>query len=191
MRPLLVGVAGGAIAYVLGLAAAAAVYAVSGLRPVEALDVPMVGRPGFSGAVFSFYGGHFVPTVVGGSTVNFAFDVASAGVVYPLLVAVVLVAAGFAVGSVDDLDGPIQRSAVGATIAVGYAPLATAGAALVVYRATPQTPAGADAGAFFVELPLVRAALVAGVLVPACYGAAGGLVAAIRSSLHGAQSDPQ
>lgn len=179
--PVHAGVVTGALAYVAGLSGAVVLYLVFGLGSLVDLGVPMVGRPGLPGAVFAFYGGHFVPTVAGGGTINFALEAASNGVAYVLLVGIVLASAGFYLGSAEGLDGPARRAAAGATLAVGYLPLATAGAVFVEYRATPTTPEGVEAGGFLAELPLARAVVVAGILVPMLYGAAGGAVATVRA----------
>jgi len=174
--PLLAGAVNGALAYVAGLFGALLLYFLLGLRPLFQLGLPMAGRPGFTGVVFAHYGGHFVPTVVGGETVNFALEVASNGVLYVLLVAVVLGSTGYYLGAADGLTGLRERATAGTTLVLGYLPLVAASAALVEYRRTP-TASGSEADTLLMEVPLGRAVLVAGILLPVLYGAAGGALA--------------
>lgn len=186
--PLFAGAVNGAVAYVAGLIAAIALYAMLGLKPLAQLVFISIGRPGLEGAAFAYYGGHFVQISTDGDRTNYAFEFASNGSLYVLLVATVLVSVGYYLGSADGLDSPRERAAAGATLVLGYLPLAALGATYFEYS-RQSAPRYGEAGSLVMELPLGRSVVLAGLVVPVLGGAAGGLLADRLGSDGSTQSD--
>lgn len=175
--PLLAGVVNGALAYVAGLVGSFVLFAVFGLKPV--LEIMLSGAdPSFLASIgFAFYGGHLVPVQFGdGSTLNFALDAASQGALYPLLVAMVLLSTGYYLGGADGLESSRSGAMAGATLVAGYLPLAAVGATAFDYERT-MYPEFGEAETMVMELPTLRAVVLAGVVVPLALGALGGALA--------------
>ena len=124
---------------------------------------------------FGFYGGHFVSVATSdGVSINFAFDVASQGGLYVVLVVVLLVASGYDAATAAGVNPrPSERALAGASIVAGYLPPAVAGAFVFEWSTTGGF--GGDPVTF--SLPLATSALLAGVAFPVALGGIGGLVA--------------
>ncbi|WP_336002386.1 hypothetical protein [Halorientalis halophila] len=123
-----------------------------------------------------FYNAHFVSTVVdvdvpfigGSSTVNFIAEVDAFSAILYLVPVLLLFGAGLAIGrrTAGEQDYG-DAAAAGATVVVGYLPLAVIGAFLVQVQS-----GGSSAGP-----DLLLGAVLAGLVYPAVLGALGSVVA--------------
>ncbi|WP_256392331.1 hypothetical protein [Natronoarchaeum rubrum] len=176
--PLFAGVVNGALAYAAGLIGSFVLFAVFGLKPVLEIVLSASNPPFLTSIGFAFYGGHLVPVQFGdGSALNFALDAANQGALYLLLVAIVLISTGYYLGSADGLESSRSGAMAGATLVAGYLPLAAFGATAFAYERTMR-PRFGDAETLVMELPVLRAVVLAGVVVPISLGALGGALAA-------------
>ena len=177
MLPVLAGAINGALAYVAGLIGAFVLLVVFGLKPLFELVLTPSSIPFASKIGFAFYGGHFVPAQFGdGSTVNFALDVADFGILYVLLVVAILGATGYYLGSGEDIRTPREGALSGATLVIGYLPLVAIGTTFFKYQRAPAGTVG-QSQTISLEVPLIRAIVMAGIVVPIVLGAIGGAVA--------------
>jgi len=176
--PLLAGVINGALAYVAGVIGSFVLFVVFGLKPLFEFALSASSLPMTSSVGFAFYGGHFVPVQFDdGSTLNFALDVAESGVLYVLLVTLILTATGYYLGSAEAIRSPREGAMAGSTLVGGYLPLAAIGTTAFGIKRTMQSSFG-EAETLVMEIPLLRAVVLAGVVVPISLGALGGALAA-------------
>jgi hypothetical protein len=164
------GTAAGAVAFVVGylLAYATGVGAanalLNGFLPYR--DAGAHLAPAWKVAGWLFYDAHFAGTLIGGQTTVL---VSQASVEYLFLVPpALLLLAGGAVAIASGAEGPRAGFVAGLTVTVGYALLAVLGLLVVQW---------AGIG------PLaLRALVIAGVVYPVAFGAAGGaLVGVVRA----------
>jgi len=161
--PLRGGLVNGAGAYVAGLLFSVAAFALLGQTFVGTFAPTPTEVFGWV-----YYGGHFVPVTLDGSQINYASDVASNSVVYYALPIALLVSSGYHVANGVDLgESTLQAAAAGATVTLGYLPLVVLGVFLFQHESTTAT----------VSVPLVRTAVLAGVVYPVVAGGLGGLLA--------------
>ncbi|MFB6219508.1 MAG: hypothetical protein ABEH77_10115 [Halobacteriaceae archaeon] len=173
-RPTLVaGALAGAGAYATGYLV---LYLAAAARLRESLAGRVLDATGagvWKAVGWLFYNAHFVDAVGSFSAfgVTLTNSVSLVGeVVSPLAYALpplLLVAAGLAAARTATLDGVGAAALAGATVVVGYLPLAVLGA--------PAFGVAGDAGT--AGPALWPAVVLAGVVYPAVFGAAGGLLA--------------
>lgn len=167
--PVVPGVANGVLTYATGIVASFVLFLVTGLSLQGSLgfaDLSVVSATGFS-----FYGGHLVPITWADGSMNFALEATDGGYLYLVLVALLLVSTGYSLGSRDGVRADGETAVLaGASLALGYLPLAVAGA--LFFTATQAETS--------VSLPLLGAVTFAGLLFPAGLGATGGYVASRR-----------
>lgn len=167
--PVLTGFVNGVITYVTAFISTVALYSLVGTNYVGTL----ASREFSAGAEFGFvfYGGHFVPLAGEGGNagaVNYAFEFAESGVLYTLLVVLLLVSTGYNVAAKDAVPTDVRSKLLaGASIALGYVPLAVAGGLYFTATAPGTT----------YSLVLWRVVLIAGVLLPVGLGGLGGYAA--------------
>lgn len=178
--PLGIGAAAGALAWILGYLLTYAVIA----GRIEAFQGSFLGRiaelfglevPTWTVVGWVFYNAHFVNTAAGGGTGS---AIGGDGGFTPLLYVVpplLLFAAGLAVGRASGAVDAANSALDGATVVVGYLPLSVVG--VFLFEATV---AGTAVGP-----SLAPGVLLAGVLYPAVFGAAGAGVAALTSGRGG------
>ncbi len=130
--------------------------------------------PSWQGIGWLFYNAHFVDTEIpalGGTQVRNFIATADDGsltllyLVPPLL----LVAAGFATASLAGVRDPGESAPLGGLVAVGYLPLTILGAFAFRYAV----------GDGSVTPDLLTAVVIAGVVYPVAFGAAGGAIAGV------------
>lgn len=179
--PLLAGTLNGALAWVSGYLVSFVLYIVFGLQPFAEIAAVYGGfEPDlFTAVAFAFYGGQFVPVEDGSGSINYAFDLAANGALYTLLALTVLFAVGYYLASAEGLAGPRDRVLAGASVVLGYAPLAILGT--FVFEHEYGSPSGGSGETATMELPLVRTVLLAGLLFPIVVGSLGGLFASYRN----------
>ena len=176
------GAAAGAAAYVLG-------YLFAYLTQRSAVESQLEGFnffadlfggdpiPTWKAIGWVFYNGHFVdtqiPSLVGGSQLTNLISQADGGSLTLLFVVppVLLTLAGLAAGRVAGATEPADGAKAGASVLVGYLPLAVIGAFLFRYSVGDGT----------VAPDLVTAVLLAGAVYPAAFGAVGGAGATLLS----------
>ena len=169
------GAAAGAAAYVLG-------YLFAYLTQRSAVESQLEGFnffadlfggdpiPTWKAIGWVFYNGHFVdtqvPSLVGGSQLTNLISQADGGSLTLLFVVppVLLTLAGLAAGRIAGATEPVDGAKAGASVLVGYLPLAVIGAFLFRY----------SVGDGAVAPDLVTAVLLAGAVYPAAFGAVGG-----------------
>ena len=183
--PLGVGAVAGTLAWVLGYFLT---FVVTSGR-IEAFQGSCLGRvaelfgieiPTWKVVGWIFYNAHFVDTAAAGGTGS---ALGGDGGFTPLLYVVpplVLFAAGLAVGRASGAEDVANAALDGATVLVGYLPLSVIG--VLLFEATV---AGTTVGP-----ALVPGVLLAGVLYPAVFGAAGAGVAALTTGGDGGRSTP-
>lgn len=121
--------------------------------------------PPWQGVGWLFYNAHFVDTrieAMGTQSENFiaASDGGTIALLY-LVPVVLLLAAGVLLARTSDADEPADGAVAGASVAVGYFPLALAGAFLFSYDGS-------------IAPTIVTAVLLAGLVYPLALGAVGG-----------------
>ena len=176
------GAAAGAAAYVLG-------YLFAYLTQRSAVESQLEGFnffadlfggdpiPTWKAIGWVFYNGHFVdtqvPSLVGGSQLTNLISQADGGSLTLLFVVppVLLTLAGLAAGRIAGATEPVDGAKAGASVLVGYLPLAVIGAFLFRY----------SVGDGAVAPDLVTAVLLAGAVYPAAFGAVGGAGATLLS----------
>jgi hypothetical protein len=177
-REAIVGAAAGVGAYLVGYLF---VYVTQSGRVREGLSginffADLFGGDPISvwrGVGWVFYNAHFVdvnvPSLIGAArAVNFVSQ-SDGGIGYLFVVPpLLLVVAGVAVGRAAGATTPVDGARSGALAVAGYFPLAVVGAFLFRY-------AVGDGGS--VAPSLVTAALLAGLVYPALFGAVGGAAA--------------
>ncbi|MFB6271151.1 MAG: hypothetical protein ABEH83_14500 [Halobacterium sp.] len=165
--PVLSGLLNGVLTYVTGFVASVALYSLVGTNAL--VRVAYSGLSAGAEFGFVFYGAHLVPVTDGTESLNFALDVASSGELFVLVVAVLLASSGYSMGAKDSLPDATTSTLAGASIALGYLPLAVAGG-LYFTGTTGETT---------LSLSLARVVLLAGVLFPVGFGALGGYAASL------------
>jgi hypothetical protein len=178
-QPVVSGAISGLVAWVLGyvftfLIVGADVQDSAAQRFIEAVG----GEPATHEMVgWAFYNAHFVDTIYtdvpafGSFTTN---AVGGDGGFSPLLYLIpvgLLVAAGLAVGQYRDVDNPVDGLTAGLTIVPGYLVLTVLG--LFLFEVTL---GGASGGPERLD-----AVLIAGLVYPAVFAGAGGVVATLTS----------
>jgi hypothetical protein len=176
------GAAAGAAAYLLG-------YLFAYVTQQSAVENQLAGFnlfadlfggdpiPTWKAIGWVFYNGHFVdtqvPSLVGGSQLTNLISQADDGSLTLLFVVppVLLTVAGLAASRVAGATEPIDGAKAGAFVLAGYLPLAVLGAFLFRYSVGDGT----------VAPDLVTAALLAGAVYPAVFGAVGGAGATLLS----------
>ena len=176
------GAAAGAVAYVLG-------YLFAYVTQQSAVEEQLAGFnffadlfggdpiPTWQAIGWVFYNGHFVdtqiPSLVGGSQSTNLISQADGGSLTLLFVVppVLLVLAGLVASRVAGATEPADGAKAGAFVLVGYLPLTVIGAFLFRYSVGDGT----------VAPDLVTAALLAGAVYPAAFGAVGGAGATLLS----------
>jgi hypothetical protein len=176
------GAAAGAAAYLLG-------YLFAYVTQQSAVENQLAGFnlfadlfggdpiPTWKAIGWVFYNGHFVdtqvPSLVGGSQLTNLISQADDGSLTLLFVVppVLLTVAGLAVSRVAGATEPVDGAKAGAFVLAGYLPLAVLGAFLFRYSVGDGT----------VAPDLVTAALLAGAVYPAVFGAVGGAGATLLS----------
>jgi hypothetical protein len=176
------GAAAGAVAYLLG-------YLFAYVTQQSAVENQLAGFnlfadlfggdpiPTWKAIGWVFYNGHFVdtqvPSLVGGSQLTNLISQADDGSLTLLFVVppVLLTVAGLAVSRVAGATEPVDGAKAGAFVLAGYLPLAVLGAFLFRYSVGDGT----------VAPDLVTAALLAGAVYPAVFGAVGGAGATLLS----------
>ena len=176
------GAAAGAAAYLLG-------YLFAYVTQAGAVEEQLAGFnlfadlfggdpiPTWKAVGWVFYNGHFVdtqvPSLVGGSQLTNLISQADGGSLTLLFVVppVLLTLAGLAASRVAGATEPVDGATAGAFVLVGYLPLAVIGAFLFRYSVGDGT----------VAPDLVTAALLAGAVYPAVFGAVGGAGATLLS----------
>ncbi|WP_049928770.1 hypothetical protein [Halopiger goleimassiliensis] len=164
--PLVSGIVNGALSYVAGLLLSVALFALFGLKPLVGAIGSGLPRPG---RMFGwlFYNAHRVPIVADGVSMSYV-DLASLSIAYYATPIVLLGASGYYVaGKVDAVDSPVAGFVAGASTTLGYLPLVALGAVYFEY----------DASQIVVEIPLLRAILLAGLAYPIVVGGLGGALA--------------
>ncbi|MFB6123642.1 MAG: transporter [Haloferacaceae archaeon] len=172
------GISGGCVAYLLGYVVTYLLTSAPLRRSFARRLVEFVtGEPSTWKLVgWVFYSAHFVETVIPGPfgssrTVDLVDGLDAVSPAVHLVPPVLLVAAGaglaWRVDAADARDG----ATTGATVVLGYFPLAVVGAFLFVVVA-------GDAAA---RPDLLPAAVVAGVAYPAVFGALGGVVGGVAT----------
>jgi len=176
------GAAAGGAAYVLG-------YLFAYVTQGSAIEDQLAGFnvfaelfggdpiPTWQAVGWVFYNGHFVdtrvPSLIGGSQVTNLISQADGGSLTLLFVVppVLLTVAGLVASRVAGAAEPADGAKTGAFVLVGYLPLAVIGAFLFRYSVGDGT----------VAPDLVTAALLAGAVYPAAFGAVGGAGATLLS----------
>jgi hypothetical protein len=176
------GAAAGAAAYLLG-------YLFAYVTQQSAVENQLAGFnlfadlfggdpiPTWKAIGWVFYNGHFVdtqvPSLVGGSQLTNLISQADDGSLTLLFVVppVLLTVAGLAASRVAGATEPVDGAKAGAFVLAGYLPLAVLGAFLFRYSVGDGT----------VAPDLVTAALLAGAVYPAVFGAVGGAGATLLS----------
>ena len=176
------GAAAGGAAYVLG-------YLFAYVTQGSAIEDQLAGFnvfaelfggdpiPTWQAVGWVFYNGHFVdtrvPSLIGGSQVTNLISQADGGSLTLLFVVppVLLTVAGLVASRVAGAAEPADGAKAGAFVLVGYLPLAVIGAFLFRYSVGDGT----------VAPDLVTAALLAGAVYPAVFGAIGGAGATLLS----------
>ena len=169
---------GGVLSYLL---AYAITYAVTGQQIANSLASRVLeiatGDPGTWKLVgWVFYSAHYVTSEIPGLFGSTAVNLVGQGDAFPtalfLLPPVVLVVAGGLVAVAGRAESPLAGAVGGASITLGYLPLAVAGAFLFSISVGDST-AGPT---------LVTAVLLAGIVYPLVFGAVGGAVGAFAST---------
>lgn len=181
------GGAAGAVAYLLGYVLVYAWQASAveeSLRGINFVADLLGGEavPAWKAVGWLYYNAHVVATRVptlggGGRSVNFIQE-ADGGSLLLLyaLVPVLLVLAGAAVARYENADRPGSAAASGASVIVGYLPLAVVGAFAVAHT---------FGGDIRVAPDPITAVAVAGIVYPAFFGAVGGALWSWLSSALG------
>ncbi|MFD1599298.1 transporter [Halobellus rarus] len=176
-RTLGAAAVGGVLSY---LVAYAITYAVTGQRIANSLASRVLeiatGDPGTWKLVgWIFYSAHYVTSEIPGLFGSTAVNLVGEGDAFPtalfLLPPLVLVVAGGLVAAVGRTETPLAGAVGGASVTLGYLPLAIAGAFLFSISVGDST-AGPT---------LVTAILLAGIVYPLVFGAIGGAVGALAS----------
>jgi hypothetical protein len=164
------GAAAGASAYLLGylltyLAAADTIRSSPATRVLELLTG---NSPVWKLVGWTFYGGHFVDSLVpglfgGSNAVNLVATDPITDLVY-LVAPVVLVAAGAVVAHLADASGTLDGLAAGVAVVAGYLPLVAVGVFLFTVRIEDASAAP----------DLAPAVLLAGLVYPVVFGGLGG-----------------
>jgi hypothetical protein len=171
--PLGPGVAAGAAAWLLGYACT---YLVAGPRIrgsglSRALE--LLGGEPYTVVGWVFFNSHFVDTTLRGAPIPVATSAIGGGVgLTPLLYALppaLLLGAGFLVGRSRGVETPDRGAVAGVAVVPAYLLLSVLGAALFVVSAGPATGR---------PDPLL-AAVLAGLVYPAAFGAGGGALAGV------------
>ena len=170
------GAAAGAVAYLLGYLLTYAWQAPAVDESLQGINfvADLLGGatvPTWKGVGWLFYNAHVVstrvPTMGGGARmVNFVSQSEEGALVLLYALApVLLVLAGVAAARYGSADRPGTAAAAGATVVVGYLPLAIVGALLVGHTFGGDVRIAPD---------LITAVAVAGIVYPAFFGAVGG-----------------
>jgi hypothetical protein len=176
-RTLGTAAVGGVLSY---LVAYAITYAVTGQQIANSLAARVLeiatGDPGTWKLVgWVFYGAHYVTSEIPGLFGSTAVNLVGRGDTFPaalfLLPPVVLVVAGALVAVVGRSETAVAGAVGGASVTLGYLPLAVAGAFLFSIAVGDST-AGPT---------LVTAVLLAGLVYPLVFGALGGAVGSFAS----------
>ncbi|OYR46456.1 MULTISPECIES: transporter [unclassified Halorubrum] len=176
------GAAAGAAAYVLG-------YLFAYVTQGSAIEDQLAGFnvfadlfggdpiPTWKAVGWVFYNGHFadtrVPSLVGGSQMTNIISQADGGSLTLLFVVppVLLVVAGLVASRIAGATEPVDGAQAGASVLVGYLPLAVIGAFLFRHAVREAT----------IAPDLLTAVLLAGAVYPAAFGAIGGAGATLLS----------
>ena len=170
------GAAAGAVAYLLGYVITYAWQAPTVDESLQGINfvADLLGGatvPTWKGVGWLFYNAHVVSTRVptmggGGGMVNFISQSEEGALVaLYVLVPVLLVLAGVAAARYGNADRVGTAAASGATVVVGYLPMAVVGALLVAHTFGGDVRIAPD---------LITAVAVAGIVYPAFFGAVGG-----------------
>ena len=174
------GAAAGAVAYLLG-------YLVVHVTQGDRIEAELSGINFFAdlfggdpistwqAAGWMFYNAHFVdvdaPSLIGGAQSANLLSQGEGGSMLFVLPPLLLVVAGLVVGRIAGASEPVDGARAGAFVLAGYLPLAVIGAFLFRYAVGDGT----------VAPDLVTAALLAGAVYPAVFGAIGGTVSSLLS----------
>ncbi|RLM57100.1 transporter [Halobellus sp. Atlit-31R] len=176
-RTIGVAAAGGVLSY---LVAYALTYAVTGQQIANSLAARVLeiatGEPGTWKLVgWVFYSAHFVTSEIPGLFGSTAVNLVGRGDTFPsvlfVLPPLVLVVAGALVALLGRSKTPLAGAVAGASVLVGYLPLAVGGALAVAIDV-----GGATAGP-----TLVPAILLAGLVYPLVFGALGGALGTLAT----------
>ena len=175
--PLAAGAAAGLAAWVVGYLCT---YLIAGRNIRDSGLGQLLEFLGEGGTVYKlvgwvFYNSHFVETVVDGAPVTVAGNAIGGDQgLTPLLFVVppaLLLAAGLALGRLQGVEAPGSGALAGAVVVPAYLVLSVVG--LLVFTVTAGPATGRP--------DPVLAVLLAGVIYPAVFGAAGGALAGARS----------